>query len=367
MHAGVRGPSPVKPGDFFLWRGPGGALSGGVALAVSPAGEPVKTFTSSEKGVLGIREETVPLAALSEVITLSLEPRELAEEAPAQAFYGTPSALQEFVGRRNPGTQWEDQLLGGDKKTLQYKEPQDLAKLLTLKAPGWVAERLLRRGKLEGIRFAADTLGEGLVRYAPGTPLPSGTWVFLKGDTFGVVVSTQPDGQPGAVLTHTAGGLEFVRFDAASTDTSWRPSVTPRRYIAEANDAAYTDLNGELGRLRLWAYAMGDESTYENPFFKHAASFGEARMQPELQVLLKDGPTGTNDWMAYLMDFGEGVQPAGSPRPGDFLFLRGGGRGVLLDRGEMIWWANQRIRLEPARDVKYVWRPTARRREASAA
>lgn len=366
-HAGLRGRSRVKLGDFFSWRTTGGQERHGVALEVGAAGEPVRTFTVADSGVLAISEGVIALESLLEVYTLSLDARPLAEEAPAREFYGTPSTLDELAARRDPGVLWEDAVVDGEKLRLFYNNPQDLAKLLSARAPQWVRARLFPRSKLEGIRAAVATLGDGVVPYVPGTPLPLGTWLFVGAGGFGVVVSRHEDGTPGAMLALGTNGLGFLPVEAAKVEAYWKPSAAPRRYTAESQEEAYTDLNGELGRLRLWAYAVSDKSLYDNPFFKHAASFGEPRMRPELAALLKEGPGDTNDWIAFLMDFGQGLQPGGSPRPGDFLFLHGGARGVALDGGEMVWWESQKVRLGPVRNVKFVWRPTAKKRADVAA
>lgn len=361
LHAGARGRSPVKVGDLFSWKDASGERRSGLALETSTDGAPLKMMVLTQKGVLQVSEVPVSRAALTEVFTLSLQPRELAEEAPARAFYGEPSALAEFVGRRDPGSPWEARVVDSDKRTFFYKEPTHLAGLLTLKAPPSVRERILPRGSFRGVRVAVDTLGEGLARYEPGTQLPLGTWV-LADNAIGVVVTRTDKGLPGALLTYSDGGLDYEAFSEAEPQSFWKPSVTPRRYTEDTNDEAYVDLGAQLGRLRLWAYAQSEHTFIDTPFFNLDAYLGEAGLKPELETLLRKGPSSTNDWLAYFMDYGEGLQHGARPRPGDFLFLEGGGRGMALDGGEMLWASNRKLLIEPVQRVKYVWRPTPRQR-----
>ncbi len=308
----------------------------------------------------------VPLTAVIEVFTLSTEPREFAEDPAGKAFHGAPSALVGFIAQRGARTGWVGLQFDGEKRTYFYERPAHVAGLLALEAPPWVRTRIGLRDSLANIRAAVDTLGDGLQRYEPGTKLPLGTWVFLKGEAFGVVVSHAGDGQPGALLTQAKRGLDYVPFQAALAQAWWKPSASARRYTEERNDEAYVDLCAELGRLRLWAHLEGDHALTDSPFFKHTRAAGEPHMHAPLVALLNKGPSDQNDWIAYLMDYGEGIQPAGKARPGDFLFLSNG-RGIALDNGEMLFVTDDKLRIGPQRQVKYVWRPTARKREADSA
>ncbi|MCP3139234.1 hypothetical protein [Pyxidicoccus xibeiensis] len=360
-HAGARGRSGVKPGDLFSWTDDGGVRREGLVLEARPDGAPAKTLALTEQGVLQVSDAPISRAALTEVFTPSLQPRELAGEGGAREFYGASSALAEFVARRDPDKSWEDRTVDGAERTFFYKEPKDLAALVSLKAPAWIRARIVPRASFEGVRVAVDTLGEGVVRYTPGTQLPTGTWCFSD-DAFGVLVASTEEGLPAVLLTYADKELSYEPFDAVGPHSFWRPSVTPRRYTDDTNDEAYSDLGAELGRLRLWAHAQAEETFSDNPFFRHDAYLSESKLKPELKALLRRGPSETNDWLAWFMEYGEGVLLGAKPRPGDFLLLADGGRGVTLDSGEMLRVSDRTLVLEPLRRVKFSWRPSARKR-----
>lgn len=100
----------------------------------------------------------------------------------ASEFYGAPSALTEFVARRDPDRSWEDRTVDGVERTFFYKEPKDLAALVSLKAPPGFAHASFRarasrasasRWIRSGTGWAAARRAGGQAVEAPlGTRLP---------------------------------------------------------------------------------------------------------------------------------------------------------------------------------------------------
>jgi hypothetical protein len=308
----------------------------------------------------------VPLQAIYLTNALSMERRAIAEGEEAHGFYAGGDTLYNLMHQalesRSLKLTFEQ-----SEQTLWTNEADALPRYAALQAPEWILARFLRTGSVASAREVARGLGDGIQPYDGQRPLPYGTWVFLNGGDFGLVVNNTPEEMPAVVLQATSQGHDYFHIAPARIQSFWIPSVRPFRFVEQAETPAYSDLNRLIGKLRVW----GSLSAYDVPVLRQGYLQDAGAIRPEVLAVFRSSPLTSSEWVWYLNDLGEGLLPSATPpSPGDVLIFRMGellNQAIYLGNEQMAYVdkrKSENFTISKPENVLGVWRPSAKRRAA---
>jgi hypothetical protein len=338
-----------KPGDLFA-AVHNGKVVRGVALASDASALRHALIATDSIGFLST-ELTGP--SILEVWTPTTQPRADLGSEEQLRFYGDPPLLWSLMRDLETGT--IQGTADGEETSLNLGDPDEFAMAMAMGAPAWIRRRLWKAKDLDKPQVALlrrlDTLGKGVL---PGdnADVRVGTWVFLKGGGFGVVVLTAS----GPNLMVVGPDFDVTEVERTRVQQVWEPSTDARAYAGKV--PGYTDANAAIGMLRVWGQEKAESAV---PLFGDPDLLESTFLSPELAGVLSAGPTSAEEWGDFLESQKDAFTKVGKDdmAPGD-LVRQKDKQGIVVGDGEVVQWDGSKLTLVKQERFDGGLRPTGR-------
>ena len=369
---------PVTPGTFIGFSTGKGRQDYGLVLETDESGQPVKTVVltgDSSTISIGVREVKIPTDTIFESFDISAAKRQWPDNPEMMMFYGDWKALEQTINLREMGNKMFVFNYNGSKTELHLFNPVHFLIILAAESPAWMLERIMythERQMPEAIQVF-NTLGKGLQPYQKGVQLLPGTILFTSDNKAGIVLATDSNGIPAAMMLATADSYYLnpasliIPVEHGNIAAYWMPETSAYPYVVNDMPEAFTDRNIWLGRMSLLGSFYVKLNGYDTPLFKRAFLLDRHSMSEALIVLLQAGPDQVSGWKDYLQQYGAGVTAANQADPGDFIFYRKDNQlqlAIAMPGNKMVCEKYGDVFVLPVAGVEGVWKPSVQKKQA---